>query len=367
MRRIKVLIVEDSIVVRRLLSAVIEADRELELVGTAANGRIALDKVRELEPDVVTLDIEMPEMDGLQALAELRKTHRRLPVIMFSTLTERGAAATLDALTLGASDYVTKPANVGSVDAAMVRVRDDLIPRIKALCASVIAPPSPTAAIAPRPAIAQPAIIPSVRVLRRPSSIDVVAIGSSTGGPVALSKVLAALPATLQIPVVVTQHMPVVFTRMLAERLNSSLALSVREAVDGDILEPGLVLIAPGDRHMSLHRGAHVRVRLDDGPMVNSCRPAVDVMFAAVAATYGESALAAVLTGMGHDGRDGCIKLKAAGAYVIAQDEATSVVWGMPGAVHEAGLDDAMLPIDEIGDAIAAQVADRSSRISSVR
>ncbi len=360
MKPIRVLIADDAVVVRRLLTMVINEDPELELVGVAQNGAIAVTKHDLLQPDVITLDIEMPEMDGLQALAAIRKKNRTIPIIMFSTLTERGAASTLEALSLGASDYVTKPANVGSVGAAMDKVREDLIPKIKALCnrASGSAPSTLASrrAVGGAPTVASMAFPPLTRkVVAAPltGKFDVVAIGSSTGGPVALSTVLEALPANLRVPVVITQHMPPVFTRLLGQRLDSSIPMRVREAVDGDVLEPGLVLIAPGDYHMTFVRGAaSVSVRLNQGVPINFCRPSVDVMFNSIAEVYRGNVLGVILTGMGHDGRDGCATLKERGARVIVQDESTSVVWGMPGAVAQAGLADAQYPLDEVGKAI---------------
>jgi two-component system chemotaxis response regulator CheB len=377
MNKIRVLIADDAVVVRRLLTTVIDDDPELEVCGVAANGVIALAKIEQLKPDIVTLDVEMPEMDGIATLAALRKTNRTLPVIMFSTLTERGASATLEALALGANDYVTKPANVGSVSAAMDSVRRELIPRIK----SFVRKPAPTSSSAidaarrarlagsPTPATATSSgatsAPPARTVNAAPPSgkIDIVAIGSSTGGPVALSTVLSALPASLRVPVVVTQHMPPVFTRLLAQRLDAAMPIRVREAVDGDLLEPGLVLIAPGDFHLTLRRMANgVQVSLNQDAPVNYCRPAVDVMFESVAAAYRGDVLGVILTGMGHDGRDGCATLKERGAQIIAQDEATSVVWGMPGAVAQAGLADAVLPLDQIGSKIVGIVSGASRR-----
>ncbi len=353
MKPIRVLIADDAVVVRRLLTTVIDEDPELEVVGIAANGAIAVTKVQQLKPDILTLDVEMPELDGLGALAEIRKTDRQLPIIMFSTLTERGASATLEALSLGASDYVTKPANVGSVAAAMESVRRELIPKIKSLVhrggrAATRAAADPT----PPPPLRMPVVAtpPTGRC-------DLVAIGASTGGPIALATVLASLPASLDVPVVVTQHMPPVFTRLLAQRLDGSMPIHVREAEDGDILTPGSVYIAPGDYHMTLRRGAAgVMVQLNQQPPVNYCRPAVDVMFNSVAEVYRGDVLAVMLTGMGHDGRDGTATLKGLGAQILAQDEATSVVWGMPGAVVTAGLADSVLPIDQIGPKISSVV-----------
>ena len=340
------LVVDDSVVVRRLVTSVLESDPGIRVAGTAANGSIALSKVQQLAPDAVTLDVEMPVMDGLATLKALRRTHPRLPVVMFSTLTERAATATLDALALGASDYVTKPANVGSVQAGMASVRDQLIPKIKALCGQRAAP---AAVAAPAPAVPHPAA-PAGDL---PARVDVLAVGASTGGPDALAALLPQLPADLPVPVVVTQHMPPVFTRLFAQRLDTASALAVKEAEDGDVLQPGLVLLAPGDRHLDLEAaGGQVRVRLSTAPPENYCRPAVDVMFRAVASAYGGRVLAVVLTGMGQDGARGADVLRRAGAEVLVQDAATSVVWGMPGAVATAGLAHRVLPLP----AVAADV-----------
>jgi two-component system chemotaxis response regulator CheB len=344
--RIGVLIVDDSVVIRRLVSDVLAADPDIEVLGTASNGKIALDKLDQLSPDVVTMDIEMPVMDGLQTLRELRKVRPRLPVVMFSTLTERGGTATLEALSLGASDYVTKPANVGSVPQAMESVRTQLIPKIKALCwrptATATAPVARTAA----------------RTTARPASrVDVVAIGSSTGGPEALQKVLPQLPAGFPVPVLVVQHMPPLFTRLLADRLNKQCAVEVAEATDGAVLRPGLVLIAPGERHLTVvRRRDEVCVRLTDDPPENFCRPAVDPLFRSVSDVYGGNVLAVVLTGMGQDGRRGAEAVRSRSGHVYAQDAATSVVWGMPGAVTEAGLADRVLPIGDVARDIIAGV-----------
>ncbi len=346
MKPTRVLVVDDAVAVRRLLTRVIDEDPDLEVVGVAANGLIALSKIEQLKPDIVTLDIEMPEMDGIAALREIRKLDRSLPVIMFSTLTERGASATMEALALGASDYVTKPANVGSVTAAMDAVRQDLIPKIKAICHRQ----APQAPVPPMPRQFVPALASG--------GCELVAIGSSTGGPNALTTVIGQLPKGFEKPIVIAQHMPAVFTRYLAERLDSSSNIRVREADHGDTLEPGLALVAPGDHHMSLRRGeGGITVVLDQSPPVNYCRPAVDVLFTSAAAIFGGDVLAVVLTGMGHDGRDGCAALKQCGATVIVQDHATSVVWGMPGAVHQSGLADRTLPLDDIGHAIITRAA----------
>ncbi|HTO72917.1 MAG TPA: chemotaxis response regulator protein-glutamate methylesterase [Gemmatimonadales bacterium] len=353
MPSIRVLVVDDSVVVRRLVSDALKADSRLEVVGVAANGRIGLQKIPQVNPDVVTMDIEMPVLDGLATLKELRRTWPRLPVIMFSTLTERGAEATLEALSLGASDYVTKPANVGSVSLAQERIRDELVPRILALSGKVVLPmPS-----RPAPAPAAP-----VRVVRplvaRPEGVDVVAIGVSTGGPNALAKVLPALPAEFPVPIVIVQHMPPLFTKFLADRLSSASHLKVQEGRAGAVLEPGTVWIAPGNYHMVVERtGDTVRLAMNQEPQENSCRPSVDVLFRSVAEAYGSRSLSVVLTGMGQDGLRGAQLLVDAGAAVLAQDEATSVVWGMPGFIANAGLASAVLPID----AVAAELCVRTA------
>ncbi|MCW2607305.1 MAG: putative response regulator receiver modulated methylesterase CheB [Frankiales bacterium] len=357
MARINVLVVDDSVVIRRLVTTSLESDPEISVCGTAANGRIALSKLLQVAPDLVTLDVEMPELNGLETLRELRKTHPRLPVIMFSTLTERGAAATLDALTAGASDYVCKPANVGSVPEAIAAVREQLIPKIKALVPGGIRP-LPSAP--PRPQRHVP--VQPVSSAAPTGRVDLLAIGSSTGGPDALTEVLPRLPANLAVPVVITQHMPPVFTRLFAQRLDAKCPLSVKEAEDGDRLEAGRVLVAPGDRHLVLERrGTATVVRLSDAPAENFCRPAVDVMFRSAAALYGDKVLAVVLTGMGSDGARGAEVLRAAGSEVVVQDQASSVVWGMPGAVVAAGQAHRVLPLRDVAtDVLQVLVRGRS-------
>jgi two-component system chemotaxis response regulator CheB len=352
MPKIRVLIVDDSVVIRRLVTEVLSGDPEIEVAGIAANGRIALDKIIQIHPDVITLDVEMPEMDGLQTLEKLRKSHPRLPVIMFSTLTERGAVTTLEALSLGASDYVTKPANVGSATAAKDRVRADLIPKIKALCGRSATPATKPGAGAK--AKAAPVFFPRTQSGRR---VEVVAMGVSTGGPNALAALLPRLPADFPVPVMIVQHMPPMFTRLLAERLHANSALSIREARPGQELRSGEVWIAPGDYHMVLEKtAAGARIGLHQEPPENSCRPAVDVLFRSVARIYRDSALAVILTGMGQDGLRGCEAVREAGGQILAQDEASSVVWGMPGFVAQAGLADKVLRLDQIADELIRRV-----------
>lgn len=352
---IRILVVDDSVVIRKLLSDTLSGDRALEVVGTASDGRIALAKIPLLKPDLITLDIEMPVMDGLETLAAVRKLYPKLPVIMFSTLTEHGAEATLDALSLGASDYATKPSNTGSSAVAVECVRTELIPKIRALCGAT-----------PLKLVPIPLSRPVLKVRTRSNQrIEIVAIGTSTGGPNALAEVLPGIPNDFPVPIVVVQHMPPIFTRLLAERLASRSAIPVEEGSAGAVLVPGHAWIAPGNFHMNVIRaGVHQRLSLTQGPPENSCRPAVDVLFRSVAAAYGPNALAVVMTGMGSDGVRGAQDIRAAGGDIIIQDEASSVVWGMPGLVHASGLDDAAYPLDQLAAEITNRVLQsRRSRI----
>jgi two-component system, chemotaxis family, protein-glutamate methylesterase/glutaminase len=351
MPKLRVLIVDDSVVIRRIVTDIISGDADLEVAGVAANGRIGLDRIPQVNPDIITLDVEMPEMDGLQMLKELRKSYPRLPVIMFSTLTERGATATIDALSLGASDYVTKPANVGRVGEGMARVREDLIPKIKALCGRAV-----TAVAQPAP-LARPMFAPKPLVRIPAGRVEVLAIGTSTGGPNALADLLPGLPGDFPVPVVIVQHMPPVFTKLLADRLTARSALEVVEGSAGEELRPAKVYIAPGDYHMGLEKTAKgSRIKLNQEPPENSCRPSVDALFRSVVQIYGAATLGVILTGMGQDGLRGCEYIREAGGQVLVQDEASSVVWGMPGFVARAGLADKELPLNQLGGEIVRRV-----------
>ncbi|MFL6157948.1 MAG: chemotaxis response regulator protein-glutamate methylesterase [Marmoricola sp.] len=347
---IRVLVVDDSALVRRLVTTSLTLDPEIEVAGTATNGREAIEAVDAIRPDAVTLDIEMPVLDGLGALDAIRRRHPQLPIIMFSTLTEKGATKTLEALSLGASDFVTKPSNTTSMAESMASVREQLIPKVKAL---VGARRIVGAGRTERPRPPTPVRV-SVPTTTRP---EVLLIGCSTGGPDALSRVLEELPGTLRVPVLVVQHMPPLFTTMFADRLNRVSALAVREAVEGDVPQPGEVLVAPGGFHLRVARSAGVvRAHLDEGPQENFCRPAVDALFRSAAEVYGGAAVAVVLTGMGADGMVGCGLLAEQGARVVVQDEATSVVWGMPGAVANAGLAHDVLPLEAIAGKLDALI-----------
>ena len=345
--RIRVLVVDDSVVIRSLVTHALEHDPDLEVVGAAANGSIALQRIPQFNPDVLTLDIEMPEMDGLETLRRVRRDFPHVRVIMFSTLTERGAAVTLEALALGADDYVTKASNQGSLDVSMNHLREELIPKIK----QFFHLPGKSRAATWLEAAQAPVVVPLLQAIpaapitkMRPK---VVVIGVSTGGPTALATILPHLPAGFPLPILVVQHMPALFTRLLAERLCTTCRLPVKEASQGDRVDAGRILIAPGDFHLRVaSRGGEVQANLDQSPPQNFCRPAVDALFSSIADVYGGAVIAVILTGMGHDGLRGVELLKARGASILAQNEASSVVWGMPGAVVNAGLADCVLPLD---------------------
>jgi two-component system chemotaxis response regulator CheB len=361
MPKVRILVVDDSVVVRRMVSDVLASDAQLEIAGTAANGKIALAKIPQVNPDIVILDVEMPELDGLGTLVEIRKSLPALPVIMYSTLTQRGAEATLEALSKGATDYVTKPSNVGSAAQALECIRTQLIPKIKAICVRVLGfhPSSPLAA-----ALAAMTIPPPLAIPRREERIDIVAIGISTGGPNALAILIPSFPRDLPVPVVIVQHMPPVFTRLLAERLAAKSQIGVEEGYPGTVLKPGCAWIAPGDYHMVVSNDRNqVTLRTHQGPPENSCRPAVDVLFRSVANIYRSHALAVEMTGMGQDGLRGCERIHEFGGQILAQDQATSVVWGMPGFVANAGLADKILPLDQLAMEIIRRV--RTGRESS--
>lgn len=352
MPKIRILVVDDSAVFRRLVADELASDPGLEVVGTAANGRIALARMTQVNPDLVILDVEMPEMDGLETLKELRKTYRRLPIIMFSALTERGAEVTLDALALGATDYFAKPNDLGSLDASLRVIREELIPKIKVICA----PPGSHA----EPSSARTGVRAPARAPASTGTVRVVVIGASTGGPNALAEIFARLPADFPVPILIVQHMPPMFTRLLAERLSAESQIRVEEGASGTVIQPGRAWVAPGDHHMIVvPDGAQHRLLLHKDPPENSCRPAVDVLMRSSAQAFGSDQLAVILTGMGQDGLRGSEAVREAGGRVIAQDEATSVVWGMPGFVVRAGLADKVVPLPQVADEILRQVRTR--------
>jgi two-component system chemotaxis response regulator CheB len=405
MSPIRILVVDDSVVIRKLLTTTLGEVPGLEVVATAPLGKIALAKIPQCNPDIVILDVEMPEMDGIETLRRIRKDAPRLPVIMFSTRTERGAAATIEALTSGASDYVTKPSNVGNVQAAMARVREEMVPKILALTggrSAAAVKPVPVPVPAPVPSATQrmatTALLPITSLgvqgvpdarrshttnspitrthgttanpiivndgpirLHRPTPprpIDIVAIGASTGGPNALAVTLGQLPADFPVPIVIVQHMLATFTRHFAERLALQCRIKIVEATAGEIIAPGHAYIARGDHHLVVERRlGRSTLAMNQGKLENFCRPAVDVLFRSVAHSYGTGVLAVVLTGMGHDGLLGCGAIREAGGDVIVQDEASSVVWGMPGFVARSGLASQVVSLDHIGGELRRRIA----------
>ena len=359
-RRIRVMIVDDAVVVRGLFARWIESESDLDVVATLRTGREAVDQLDRIDPDVVVLDVDMPELDGIAALPLLLEKKRDLVVIMASTLTRRNAEISLRALSLGAADYIPKPGSNREVSASTA-FRRDLIEKIRqlGLRARRIRPAAP-AVRQPLDVKAAPSIVPQPMeeaapppVTLRPMPVTpprVLLIGSSTGGPQALNALVAEIGSVLQrAPVLITQHMPPTFTAVLAEHLGRIAKCPVHEGIDGEEIVPGTVYLAPGGKHMKVARcdGTAVIV-IEDGPLVNFCKPAVDPLFASAAEVWGNKVLALVLTGMGSDGLSGARTIVAAGGHVMAQDETTSVVWGMPGQVANAGLCSAVLPLPDI-------------------
>jgi len=344
-RRTRILIVDDSAVMRSLLRSVVSTDPGLEVAGTAADGETALSAIESIRPDVVLLDVEMPVMDGLVTLRKLRARGHKTPVVMCSSLTQRGAKVTIEALSCGASDYVAKPSGQTGREAAMRALSLDLIPKIQALTGQTAQIPSTL--------LRSPLVTPIPPAQPISSTPVAVAIGVSTGGPAALEILLPALPADFPLPVLIVQHMPELFTKPFAERLNGRCPLHVHEAVEGEPVNQGNIYIAKGDWHMEVQTapriGLQAKLHLHRGMPENHCRPAVDVLFRSVASVYGAGALAVVLTGMGSDG---IRVIRERGGGVIAQDQASSTVWGMPGAVTNSGLANAVLPLNAIASEI---------------
>jgi two-component system, chemotaxis family, protein-glutamate methylesterase/glutaminase len=373
-RPIRILIVDDSAVMRSLLRSVIATDHGLEVAGTAADGASALASLEDqrpglARPDVVLLDVEMPVMDGLVTLRQLRQRGHKMPVIMCSSLTQRGAKVTIEALGCGASDYVAKPAGQAGREEALRALAQDLLPKIQALASRAQMQSASQSALASavRPVVPLPLPTPLSQAIA--SVPTAIVIGVSTGGPAALDLLLPALPASFPLPVLIVQHMPEVFTRLFAQRLNDRCPLLVCEAVEGAVVQAGTVHIARGGWHMEVVAAARPGVpqtlHLNQDPPENHCRPAVDVLFRSAARVYGPGALAVVLTGMGADGLAGCRVIRSKGGTVLAQDQATSTVWGMPGAVAQAGLAHKVLPLAAIAPEII-RLAGRSAATSEL-
>ncbi len=343
--RVRVLVVDDSALMRRVIWGLLEEDPEIEVVGSAVDGLDAIEKIATLKPDVVTLDVEMPRLDGLQTLGYLM-SENPVPCVMLSAYTPRGAETTLKALDFGATDFVQKPS--GAISLNLERVKEELLSKLK-VAKGIDLKRLPFKNGAVQAPVASPAEKAKPIVDRG----SVVAIGTSTGGPRALHTVIPGLPQGLPVPVLVVQHMSAGFTRSLAERLDRESRVRVKEAVDGETLEPGVVYMAPGDYHMQVERQpSGVRIKLDQRPPVLGVRPCVDILFASVAEAYGPKALGVVLTGMGRDGAKGLKAMKAKGAVSLAQDEASSVVYGMPRAAFAAGCVDRVVALDAVAPAI---------------
>lgn len=357
---IRVLLVDDSVVVRGAIGKIVDAEPDLTVVTTAPNGRVALDALRQLAVDVVVLDIEMPEMDGLTALPQIVRQYPQTRVVMASSLTKAGAEVTLRAMMLGAADFIAKPSStVGTAGLAVMA--QEIASKIRAIgraARSRAALRTPVALPGPSGAGAAPTQVAPVSTALlatrgHDSAPRILAIASSTGGPNALAEVLSGLPRDFPLPIVITQHMPPVFTTMLAQRIERDAGRPTHEARDGMLLQAGHTYVAPGDFHMLVRTlEGQPLLKLSEAAPENYCRPSADPMFRSVAALYGPSCLAVVLTGMGDDGAKGCQMLHGLGAHVIVQDEATSVVWGMPGAVVSAGAASAVLPLSKIAPAI---------------
>lgn len=348
-RPIKVLIIDDSALVRNILTEILSSDVGIEVLGAASDPFIARDKIKALNPDVLTLDVEMPRMDGLQFLENLMRLHP-LPVVMVSSLTERGADVTLNALELGAVDFVTKP----KLDVAkgLQAYADELISKVKTAAQSR---PRPLPSVPPKWS-ADAVLAPQLSKLSYRTTDRLIAIGASTGGTEAIKEVLIRMPADAP-AIVITQHIPAAFSKPFAERMNRVSAMSVCEAEDRQPVMAGCAYIAPGGRHLIVERdGGHFRCRLSDGPPVNRHRPSVDVLFRSIAQGAGRNAVGLILTGMGDDGAQGLLEMRQTGAHTLAQDEASSVVWGMPGAAVKTGAAEQILPLEQLA-ARALQLA----------
>ena len=355
--QIKVMLCDDSSTMRRLIKAALKKEPRLNVVYEAKDGQDAVNNLERACPDIVVMDVEMPVMDGIVATREIRRRKPSLPIVMFSSLTQRGAEATLDAISAGANGFAVKPAASGHIDNALEQLKTDLLPKLLHLVDAKLKTKSRKTAATKRRTIANES--PSKPKHR----VDAIAIGVSTGGPDALAKLLLDIPKTLPVPILIAQHMPPVFTELLAKRLSARTGHRVREAVDGEIVTSGRVFLAPGDYHLTVgRRGTSVRVQLNQEPAENSCRPAVDPLFRSVAECFGRHAIGLVLTGMGEDGALGAAEIKSSGGTVIVQDQHSSVIWGMPGKVVSAGCADQILPLNQIAGELARQVSRRPLR-----
>lgn len=359
MKKVRVLIIDDSALIRQLLSEILGSDPHIEVVGVAADPYVAREKIKALNPDVLTLDVEMPRMDGLTFLGNLMRL-RPMPVVMISSLTEKGADVTLQALELGAVDFVSKPKL--DVSQGMQAYAEEIRAKVRTAAGARVAALGgrPPAVIAAVPKLSADAVLGVAGVpMPLRTTEKIVAIGASTGGTEAIKDVLLRLPADAP-GIVITQHIPAEFSAAFARRMDGLCALSVCEAADGQQILPGHAYIAPGGRHLLVQRsGARYICTINDGPPVNRHRPSVDVLFRSVAQVGGVNAVGVLLTGMGDDGAQGLKEMLASGAATLAQDEASSVVWGMPGRAWQIGAAQALLPLQDIAAAILDRVAQR--------
>ncbi len=352
--KIKVLMVDDSAVVRLILRKLLESSNEIEVIGHAKNGKEALELIPKLKPDVITLDIEMPVMDGLTTLKEIMKMPNPVPVIMVSSLTKDGAEVTLEALNNGAVDFVTKPSK--TISSELEKIKFDLIEKIKA--ASVTKLSKPSRLTVSKPKVEKKPIIQAPVTLPEKTKFKAVLIGISTGGPPALQVILPKFPKNFPIPIVVAQHMPPGFTKPMADRLNKLCPLEVDEAKDGDILKKGKIFIGKAGCHIKIKkRGSIYYLNITDEPKDALYHPQVDIMFETAAEVFGGDVIAVIMTGMGSDGTEGLKKLKAKNAYVIGQDKETSVIYGMPRSAFEAGVVDIVVPLEKIPEKIIQKLS----------
>ncbi|MEA1951282.1 MAG: chemotaxis response regulator protein-glutamate methylesterase [Planctomycetota bacterium] len=381
MDNIRVMVVDDTVTYRKIVSDVLAGVPGIEVVSSAANGKIALAKIEQLRPDILTLDLEMPEMDGLEVLRQLKQTNSDVGAIVLSGSSAHGAESTMTALSLGAFDFVAKPAG-GSSEENVLMLQQDLRPKIEAFARTrrvhniLHGHQTPPLVTMPAPSSMEeddvaeqkgsgtfcpngPQGASHKRCLTPFSSgrVDMVAVGISTGGPQALNRMLPQLPADLPVPVLIVQHMPPLFTKSLADDLDKRCELTVCEAADGQPVAPGHVLIAPGGKQMKVvDEGGQASIRITDDPPENSCRPSVDCLFRSATRAYGPNAIGVIMTGMGNDGAQGCRQMKQRGATIIAQDEDTCVVFGMPREPVEEGIADIVAPLDEIATEIVRLV-----------
>ncbi len=358
MNTIKALVVDDTIVYRKIVGDALKQMPGIEVVGTANNGKIALSKIKTLKPDLMTLDIEMPEMNGIELLQKLQNMDSPPLVIMVSTLTHQGGELTLQALELGAFDVLPKPED-GKMAENMLKVKKNLEPIVRHVKRHKFGRIDPAA----RPKTAAPARVREPQVVSRPAGIrsksEIICIGISTGGPNALTNMIPMLPKDLKVPILIVQHMPPVFTASLADSLNKKSALEVIEAKDGETVKPGKVFIAPGGKQMKIVAGADGltrKIKITDDPPENSCKPSADYLFRSIAQHYIGRATGVIMTGMGSDGSKGLVQMKNNGSFIIAQDEKTCTVYGMPKKPTESGIVDVVAPLEKIADEIVKTV-----------